>query len=233
MFIYKKVYMKVIANSTNGTMIYTKVNVVIEQGGVVEGFATNELWKGFYQPVFTREQIENVIRHYDPNNRIILWDENRNGYWVGFYLDEPIGFYVNNFKDNEINQLLKKFDITFVKGKDIIVEGIKYTVFSITDGWCWDLYKATADEVITSIELYYSNIGKLKELCNQQQQVYEENGVCGNDMIYFKSSHDVKIINPFKSECTRFNVDPLEYYGKNFILSIPNFLKPIINLKNI
>ena len=53
----------------------------------------------------------------------------------------------------------------------------------------------------------------IKEIGNIQGQLYCETGDSDN-MIGFESESGQWIINPFKSECSRFDVNPIEYYGE-------------------
>lgn len=55
------------------------------------------------------------------------------------------------------------------------------------------------------------------EMIKQQVQIWEdyynENGVYRDDTICLITD-DTAIYNPYVSECMRFNVDPVKYYGK-------------------
>lgn len=70
----------------------------------------------------------------------------------------------------------------------------------------------------------YSGMDLIKHLAELQTEIVEE--ICEatgeyhyEGVIYFESEPGQNIINPFLSECMRFEVDPVEYYGDAFMNS--------------
>lgn len=57
----------------------------------------------------------------------------------------------------------------------------------------------------------------IKELGEKQEDFYNANGVYPKDCVSFVSKHGTDILNPFKSECLRSDIEPVEYYGKLFL----------------
>lgn len=64
----------------------------------------------------------------------------------------------------------------------------------------------------------------IKKIGDLQEQIYNETE-CSDNLIGFESESGQWVINPFKSECLRFVVNPIEYYGED---NIKNFWNQII-----
>lgn len=273
----------------------------VEDGSSVSGYTDFEFWNGSPQPVFTKEQADIVIYQYDPNHEYIQWDDELKGYWVAF----SAGCMLTDCKRSEYDTRLANGNFIFAKPFEIIVGSSNVTVYSITDGWCWEvdndrrpditritqlvmkyLYQLSeyigkydtcdlsckqfpfnqsfdeivsmmsdwmygyvtsttgrqpsewldldklghidsVDSVFTKIEDYYKNKVKLQEFCEWQDNLYQTNTDNVDDLISFESQHGQMVVNPFRSECTRFAVDPIEHYGSYFIENIWKFLRAI------
>lgn len=70
----------------------------------------------------------------------------------------------------------------------------------------------------------YTGLELIKHMAELQTEIVEE--ICEktgehhyDGTICFESQHGDNIINPFLSECMRFEVDPVEYYGDAFMNS--------------
>lgn len=73
----------------------------------------------------------------------------------------------------------------------------------------------------------------MKEIAEFQEAFWYDNGVHVKGVIGF-DHQGMLIINPWKSECGRFDVDPAKYYGEDFLQSVFNNqnLNDIIQLKH-
>lgn len=61
-------------------------------------------------------------------------------------------------------------------------------------------------------------MARAREIGEAQGRVYDETGEYPKDAISFEFNGQA-IINPFRSPCGRFEVNPVEYYGPPFLMS--------------
>jgi len=71
------------------------------------------------------------------------------------------------------------------------------------------------------------NLEIIRKFGEWQEKLYLETGD-SDGLIGFESEDGKMIINPFKSECFRYDVNPIKYYGKE---KIQEFWEQIISKK--
>lgn len=66
---------------------------------------------------------------------------------------------------------------------------------------------------------------KIEELADKQEELFNE---CWDveGMIYFNHEGQM-ILNPFVSDCCRYRVEPVEFYGDAFISTLPKWFEKI------
>ncbi len=90
-------------------------------------------------------------------------------------------------------------------------------------------YDIDESRLLDSLSDYYCHLDKLKSLGAKQEEIYNsadgQESALVDDLLSFESIEGVMVINPFRTECMRFTVDPLEHYGICFINEIPKWIK--------